>query len=229
MTAVMAYMLADWYRPNVKLDYPKGGTGAVIDALVRGVTKTGGKVITSAHVDQILVEGNRAVGVCLKSGKVLRARKGVVSNASIWNTARLLPPDALRKCRQEMESIPQTESFLHLHVGIDAKDLPADLQCHYAVVNDFKQPINSPGNVIIISIPSLLDPSLAPAGSHTIHGTSRRREGGREAGRKQPSFIPLLPYTHICIYTPYRHHSFNKKKTLLPPKAYGGDKSKARG
>lgn len=35
---------ADWYRPNVKLDYPRGGVGSLIDALVRGVTKRGGKV-----------------------------------------------------------------------------------------------------------------------------------------------------------------------------------------
>lgn len=201
MTAVMAYMLADWYRPNVKLDYPKGGTGAVIDALVRGVTKTGGKVYTSAHVEQILVENNRAVGVRLKSGKVLRARKGVVSNASIWNTARLLPPDVLPEYQQEMKATPQTESFLHLHLGIDAEDLPADLQCHYAVVNDFKQPINSPGNVIIISIPSLLDPSLAPPGSHTIHGTYIA-EGGREGRKRQMSalFVFVTVVSHESCF-----------------------------
>ena len=35
---------ADWYRPGVKLDYPAGGTGAVVDALANGVTKHGGEV-----------------------------------------------------------------------------------------------------------------------------------------------------------------------------------------
>jgi len=176
MTAVMAYMLADWYRPNVLLDYPRGGTGAVIDALVRGVTKTGGKVYTSAHVEEILIEGDRAVGVRLRSGKILRARRGVVSNASVWNTARLLPAGLLPEYQERVGRVSQTESFLHLHLGIAAEGLPGDLQCHYAVVDDFSQPINSPGNVVIISIPSLLDPSLAPTGSHTIHAYTAGNE-----------------------------------------------------
>ena len=32
MNAVMAYMLADWYRPGVVLDFPKGGSGSIVGA-----------------------------------------------------------------------------------------------------------------------------------------------------------------------------------------------------
>merc|ERR1711966_271417 len=57
MNAVMAYMLADWYRPGVTLDWPVGGSGSIIDALVRGVEKNNvGKVHLNSHVDQILIE-----------------------------------------------------------------------------------------------------------------------------------------------------------------------------
>ena len=35
MNAVMSYMLADWYRPGVTLDFPKGGSGEIVAALVR--------------------------------------------------------------------------------------------------------------------------------------------------------------------------------------------------
>ncbi|NJM00529.1 MAG: NAD(P)/FAD-dependent oxidoreductase [Synechococcaceae cyanobacterium SM2_3_2] len=31
-TAEMAYMFADWYRPGVVLDYPRGGSAALVDA-----------------------------------------------------------------------------------------------------------------------------------------------------------------------------------------------------
>eukprot|EP00952_Eustigmatos_sp_NYUAD-ZCMA_P001600 7128-Eustigmatos_ZCMA.PRE.1 len=41
-----------------------------------------------------MVERGRAVGVRLKDGQVIRARKAVVSGASIWDTARLIPSDA---------------------------------------------------------------------------------------------------------------------------------------
>ena len=41
LTAEIAFMFADWYRPDVQLDYPKGGVGTVVDALVRGMQKHG--------------------------------------------------------------------------------------------------------------------------------------------------------------------------------------------
>lgn len=52
-----------------------------------------GQVMLNAHVERILVDNQSAAGVALKGGKVVKARKGVVSNASIWNTKRLLPSD----------------------------------------------------------------------------------------------------------------------------------------
>lgn len=42
-------------------------------------------------------------------------------------------------------------------------------RCHYAVVADWNKPIDAAGNVIVVSIPSVLDPSLAPPGCHTVH------------------------------------------------------------
>ena len=58
---------------------------------------------------------------------------------------------------------------MHLHLGIDAQGLPADLACHHIVVNTWEPDVTAPQNVIAISIPSLLDPTLAPASKHNIH------------------------------------------------------------
>ena len=58
---------------------------------------------------------------------------------------------------------------MHLHLGIAAEGLPADLACHYIVVNDWAKGIDAPQNLVLISIPSVLDPSLAPPGKHTLH------------------------------------------------------------
>jgi phytoene dehydrogenase-like protein len=44
----------------------------------------------NAHVDQILVEEGRAVGVRLKNGEVVRARRAVVSNATPFDTVKML-------------------------------------------------------------------------------------------------------------------------------------------
>ncbi len=170
IAAEVAFMFADWYRPNVKLDYPIGGSGAIVDALVRGLTKHGGKLILNAHVEQVLVENNRAVGVRLRNGKEIRANKAVVSNASVWDTLKLIPNGAVSKQYvEQQQATPECDSFMHLHLGIDATGLPKDLGIHYIVVNDWEKGITAPQNLVLISIPSVLDPSLAPPNKHVIH------------------------------------------------------------
>ena len=168
--AEMAFMFAEWYKPGVVLDYPIGGSGALVEALVRGLEKYGGKLLLNAPVEEIIVQNNRAVGVKLKGGKELIASKAVISNASIWDTLKLLPNNAVtRKFIKERKETPECDSFMHLHLGIDATGLPEDLQCHYIVVNDWQKGVTAPQNVVVVSIPSVLDPSLAPSGKHTIH------------------------------------------------------------
>ncbi len=168
--AEMAFMFADWYRPGAVLDYPIGGSGAIVDALVRGLEKYGGKLMLGAHVEEILVESDRATGVRLRGGKEIRARRAVVSNVSVWDTLKLLPETALPKSfREQRASTPECDSFMHLHLGIDAQGLRSDLACHYIVVNDWEKGVTAPQNIVVMSIPSVLDPSLAPQGKHVMH------------------------------------------------------------
>ncbi|MBN8563310.1 MAG: NAD(P)/FAD-dependent oxidoreductase [Leptolyngbya sp. UWPOB_LEPTO1] len=162
--AEVAFMFADWYRPNVQLDYPKGGSGAIVDALVRGLKKFGGKIRLNAHVEKVLVENQKAVGVKLRNGEELRSRY-VISNASIWDTLKLVNSSEFTQQRQDT---PQCDSFMHLHLGIDGQSLD-HLACHHIVVNDWSLGITAPQNVVLISIPSLLDRALAPPGKHAIH------------------------------------------------------------
>jgi carotene isomerase len=191
--AEMAFMFAEWYKPGVKLDYPVGGSGAIVDALIRGLTKRGGKILYNAHVSQVLVENKRAVGVRLKNGREIKATKAVVSNASVWDTLPLLPQDALpQSFIAEREATPECESFLHLHLGIDRTGLPDDLQCHYIIVNDWHRGVTAPQNVVVVSIPSVLDPSLAPPGKHTIHVYTPGNEPHslwRGMERRSPEYI----------------------------------------
>ncbi|ELS03780.1 phytoene dehydrogenase-like oxidoreductase [Xenococcus sp. PCC 7305] len=168
--AEMAFMFAEWYKPGVVLDYPLGGSGAVVDALVRGLEKNGGQLLLNSHVAEIIVKNKRATGVKLRDGKEIMASKAVISNASVWDTLKLLPQDAApQSFVKARAATPECESFLHLHLGIDATGLPSDLQCHYIVVNDWKQGVSAPQNVVVVSIPSVLDPALAPPGKHLIH------------------------------------------------------------
>ena len=181
-TAEVAFMFADWYRPGVQLDYPMGGSAALVEALARSITKPRsqktrsqktrgshtGEIRTGAHVTQINSKAGRATGVRLRSGETIEADT-VISNASVWDTLKLIPKGVLpNSFVQKRQSIPPCDSFMHLHVGIDATGLD-NLACHYIVVNDWDKGIDAPQNLILISIPSVLDPSLAPPGKHTIH------------------------------------------------------------
>ena len=186
----MAYMLADWYRPGVTLDFPKGGSGAIVDTLVRGIRKYNGKVCLNSHVNEILVENNRAIGVVLKNGQILKAKQAVVSNADPYITNKLLSNarESNTMSQQAIEymnklvnvdentgGIPDLKSFIHIHAGIDATGLPeqpsADFPAQWAVIRDWDGPlgVEDPRNIVLCRMPSLIDPSLAPEGKHVLH------------------------------------------------------------
>ena len=78
-------------------------------------------MLLKAHVDQVTFDGKRATGVRLKNGSTIRARKNVVSNASMWDTLPLLPSHMVPASMQrQADTTPQNRSFMHLHLGFDA-------------------------------------------------------------------------------------------------------------
>ena len=172
-TTLMAYMLSDFYCDGVALDFPKGGTKSIIDALVRGV-RTNGEVRLGAPVAKVLAKDGVAAGVELEGGETLRARV-VVSNADVWTTRKLLPEHAkLRAYFDEQAArVTHCDSFLHLHVGIDAVGLPTEpseaLPAQWAALDDWDRGVDAPRNLVLVSMASMLDPSLAPEGCHAIH------------------------------------------------------------
>lgn len=181
--AEMAYMFLERNSGHSTIDFPIGGSSAIVDALVRGIQKHGGRVLLRSHVEEILVEGGRAAGVRLRGNRapggrpeVIRARKAVVSNASVWDTQRLLPEGAVPAAsRQQSMDTPRTGSFVHLHLGIDVAGLPADLEMHHLVANRWSD-FEAPQNVINVCIPTVYDPSLAPPGKHLVHAYTAGNE-----------------------------------------------------
>ncbi|MEO1559002.1 MAG: NAD(P)/FAD-dependent oxidoreductase [Cyanobacteria bacterium J06632_19] len=172
----VAFMLGE--RSNTAIEYPLGGSGAIIDALVNGLKKWGGELRLGCHVEQIIVENNRATGVRLspqpplkKGGKeeVIKAPV-VISNATIWDTytTLLLAQDLPASYRQAALDTPAVESFMHLHLGFRGEGLE-NLTGHHVVVHDSQKDITVPGNTCMISIPTVWDSSLAPKNHHVVH------------------------------------------------------------
>ena len=182
IAAEMAFMFMERNGGESTIDYPMGGGGAIVDALTRGIEKYNGTILLSTHVDKVMIENGRATGVHVNSKTskhltTIKARKAVVSNASVWDTAKLLQASGFDNTRilEEKSSTPTTGSFMHLHLGIDATDLPRDLDCHHLIVNHWDD-IEAPQNVCIISIPSVFDSSLAPPGKAVVHAYTAGNE-----------------------------------------------------
>lgn len=163
----VAFMLGE--RTSIGVDYPVGGSGAIVDALVRGFKRWGGELKLNAHVERILLESGKAIGVSLKNGEIIKAPI-VISNATIWDTyTKLLKAEDLPQLyRQQSLKTPAVESFMHLHLGIRADGLE-NLTGHHVVVHDANKDITEPGNTCMISIPSVWDKNLAPPGHHVVH------------------------------------------------------------
>jgi phytoene dehydrogenase-like protein len=222
----MAFMLGERSRAGV--EYPLGGSGAIVDALVRGLQHWGGELQLNAHVEQILVEAGKVTGVRLRNGKVLQAPV-VISNATIWDTyTKLLRKEDLpQSYRQSSLETPAIDSFMHLHLGIQAQGLEG-LTGHHVVVHDASKDITEPGNTCMISIPSVWDANLAPEGHHVVHAYTlepydgwQRDEGyeQRKKQRSQPLFHALervVPDLHDRIVleligTPLTHARYLRR------------------
>jgi carotene isomerase len=184
----VAFVLGERSRAGV--EYPMGGSGAIVSALVRGLQRWGGQLLLGTRVEQILVESGRAIGVRLRGGEVLKAPI-VISNATLWDTySQLLQPEDLPAGdRAQALGTPAVESFMHLHLGIRAGGL-AGLTGHHVVLRDSQREITEPGNTCMISIPSVWDSQLAPAGHHVVHAYTlepftgwQRDEGYQEKKR----------------------------------------------
>ena len=163
----MAFMFGE--RARSVIDYPIGGSGALVEALVRGLKKWGGQLYLNAHVQKVMVEQGKTRGVILKNGTQITAPT-VISNATIWDTYHHLlhPSDVPQSYRQKQLQTPTVDSFMHLHLGIRADGLE-NVPIHHVVVHDSDVDITTPGNTCMVSIPTVLDPQQAPAGYHTIH------------------------------------------------------------
>ena len=174
--AAMATLFGEWFEPDATLDYPIGGSPAVVAALQRGLERHGGELRTGCAVESITLEGQRATGVALRDGTVLRARRGVISNASPWDTLALLPKGGVAEpWRRKQAGTPACGSFLHWHVGLEGANLET-LPIHHVWVGDWQRGIGAERNMVVLSMPSLLDPSLAPSGHQVMHGYTPANE-----------------------------------------------------
>ncbi len=157
------------------INYPKGGVGKIAEKLVSGIEKFGSKIRYKANVTEILLENDKAVGVKLSNGEKIFSNI-IVSNSTRWDTFGL---KSNMKGLISKKSVPKSEhkwsetykpspSFVSIHLGVEKNLISNNFNCHHIIVENWDE-LEKEKGVIFISIPTLLDSSLAPEGKHIVH------------------------------------------------------------
>lgn len=152
------------------INYPIGGVGGIAKSLAKGLEDKGGKILYKANVKNIILENGKAIGVKLADGREFFS-KTVVSNATRWDTfGKLVKINELPEEEKNFQKIyVKAPSFLSIHMGVKASVLPPDTDCHHFILEDEWSKLEAPYGSIFLSIPTILDPSLAPEGNHILH------------------------------------------------------------
>jgi len=173
-TAAMATLFNEWFKPDAYLEYPLGGSESVVNALVRGFKKNGGKLLLSSKVKNINFTRDTATGVTLENNEKINS-KFIVTNCDIWNKQYLIPKHLISKFNSSEFNVEKCKSFLHIHLGFDATNIN-DLPIHTIWVDNWERDITADRNIAVFSIPSVLDPSMSPNGKHVLHGYTPANE-----------------------------------------------------
>lgn len=189
--SVGAIMMA--MRHNPGMARPKGGTGALVKALVNLVTSLGGEILTDQQVERVLVDDGRAVGVRVANGQEYRAKRGVISNIDAKRVfLQLMEPgdvhavDSALRERLERRIVNNNETILKIDCALseplrfehhEHRDeyligsvLIADSMQHVEMAHSYPSmgmiPEENPSMYVVM--PTMLDPSMAPEGKHTL-------------------------------------------------------------
>lgn len=143
--------------------YPVGGSGQLAQALVDSIELDGGGVHLACPVAQVLLDGaqGRAAvrGVRLHDGRELRAAAVVLGAEPLAAVHTLFAPGALPPAwAQRLRSLPPSASMLTVHLGIRG-ELHGLAPVNHLHINARR---------LEVVLPSLVDPSAAPPGHHTV-------------------------------------------------------------
>ncbi|MGE3826323.1 MAG: phytoene desaturase family protein [Steroidobacteraceae bacterium] len=182
---------------------PRGGMGTVTGALAVAARAAGATIRVASPVARLTVTGDRVTGVVLDSGEEIAA-SAVVSNADPKTTfLQLLGARHLdAEFAQRILNYRSLGCAAKLHLALDGapgfRGVPADYAGERLVVapdldyieaafNPAKYREFSSSPVLEITVPSLHDPGLAPAGRHVLSAIVQYAPydlaGGWDAGR----------------------------------------------
>jgi len=185
------YAMIHFVEKTWGIHFAMGGTGALVQALVRKFQELGGTILYNSEVARINVtdkDGGEprgrfarrfARGVILVDGTRFDTDL-VVSNGDYVNTYMKLIDSKYRFFQQDarLKLAQQSMSLLVIYFGFHADGLKLDLRHHNIILGPryeellqdiFGRKVLGPDFSQYLHIPSLTDPSLAPPGHHAAY------------------------------------------------------------
>ncbi|MGA9528435.1 MAG: NAD(P)/FAD-dependent oxidoreductase [Terriglobales bacterium] len=174
--------------PAGSVQFPVGGAGAITAAMAAAAKQAGAEIRTNAVISEIRVKDGVATGVVLGSGEEI-AGKAIVSNADPKRTLMQLidpihlPPDFVQKIRNyrsfgTVAKVNLALSALPEFTALKSKgngnlmqgriQISPEIDYLERAFDESKYGNFSRNPYLEITIPSLTDPSLAPAGQHVM-------------------------------------------------------------
>lgn len=171
------YSMIHYLERKWGVHFAMGGTGALVEALVRLFVEMGGRIELDARVEEITIEHGRVNGARLTDGREFPA-EAVVSNGDCANTYRkLVAPQWRRKWTdRRLQKMRYSMGLFVLYFGTNRtwpdlthhtillgpryKELLADIFNRKVLAEDFS---------LYLHAPTRTDPSLAPTGCEAFY------------------------------------------------------------
>ena len=168
------------------LSMPVGGSGALSEALASCIRDHGGTIKLNSPVNSVIVENGVAKGIVLKNGEQIMAKKAVVSNVNVKQlflqmiTEKDLPDGFAEKVRKlKASSFAPLVQAIALNEAPDFKAGGDVNKAPFVEISPFRDELlrmyddysyGTPNaGMPIMGIPTICDPTRAPAGKHILY------------------------------------------------------------
>jgi phytoene desaturase len=176
-TTTSIYTLIHCLERKWGVFFPKGGTGALVRAMLKLFHELGGEICFNSEVSEILTKNNRAVGIATKTGERHKFDL-VASNADVFHTYdRLLRSEPkVRRMRKRLAGMSYGMSLFLIYFGT-RRQYP-NLQHHNIIFGpryrELLKDIFGRGRLaddfsLYLHAPTRSDPTLAPPGCESFY------------------------------------------------------------
>ncbi|MCA0352817.1 MAG: phytoene desaturase [Chloroflexi bacterium] len=176
------YTLINFLERKWGVWFAKGGTGALVQALVKLFEDLGGKIELNRDVAEISTYNGKATGVRLRDGSEIKADAVVCNSEVAWAYQNLLPSSMRKKYTdRKLARMRYSMSLVVIYFGTDRQYRGQDgpkLAHHDIILGPRYQPLLddiftkkqlADDFSLYLHMPTLTDPSLAPAGCEAFY------------------------------------------------------------